>query len=180
MVATPHYHINNHDIDEFLNYREKSYQMLINNIDTNEYPKIIKGAEVMLTTELADIKDLHRLCIENTNYILLEMPYSYWTDWVYHAVYKINSEHNLIPIIAHIDRYITMMKNKDKISELLSLEVVAQINASAIIERSTQRASLKMIKQGIIHVIGSDAHDDKDKLSNIARHTGLSAKVKGR
>lgn len=179
VLATPHYYIDRHTIDDFLKRREDAYQKLSSFADLSKYPDIIKGAEVLLTSELCDTKDLHRLCIENTNYILIEMPYTYWSDWVYYSIYKIIAEHNLVPIIAHIERYIKLVNDKNKIEKLLNMDVMTQMNAYSIVERSSQREALKLVKNGSIHVIGSDAHNDTTRAPKIAEAFAIIRKKLG-
>lgn len=179
VVATPHYYMNENSIESFLEKRQESYQHLLDNIKESGFPAIRKGAEVLLTTELAESKDLYKLCIENTNYILIEMPYTYWADWVYYSIFKIILEHNLIPIIAHIDRYIKLVNDKSKISKLLYMDVISQINANSIIDRSTQKNTLNLLKEGYIQVIGSDAHNDTTRAPKIAEAFDIIRKKLG-
>ena len=116
--------------------------------------KIMKAAEVTLEVDLADDPDLPKLCIEGTNYILLEMPMNVkWTDWVYNAVYEISAKHHVRPLIAHIDRY-----EEKSLKKLLEMDVRPQINAAAFCSIFQRRRALKWVREGTVEFLCSDVH----------------------
>jgi len=77
VVSTSHYYAHNGSIDKFLQDRENSYSQLMHRLDGSRemYPDIILGAEVALTPELSKNEDLGKLCIGDSNAILIELPY---------------------------------------------------------------------------------------------------------
>lgn len=162
IVATPHFYKNSDNISEFLNRREKSYNELIsalklNNINVN----IIKAAEVTLQVDLLSVDDLFPLCIDKTNYMLLEMPMNVaWTSWHYDAVDEIINR-GVKPIIAHINRYSTFSLEK-----LFEKDVLFQINIEAFQSFISRKRILKFYNQGFVDLIGSDIHEQ----SNIYRY----------
>ena len=155
IVATPHFYLQQHrTVESFLTKREASYNKL-----AHAYTgpiQIVKAAEVALSYDLATLDQLEKLCIGDTNYILLEMPGQNWTYWVLDSIYKITSQKGLRPVIAHIDRYDPRM-----IAELTDLDVLFQLNASAMIPLISRRRYLGYLRSGLIHVIGSDVHSTK-------------------
>ena len=112
VVSTSHcYPKTEADIINFLNKRKSSYDVLcsgMESIDTS-LPHIHQGCEVNMLTDISDFENISTLCIENTNYILIEMPYSPWSDWMIDSVYKLILR-GLKPIMAHIDRYTSQNK----------------------------------------------------------------------
>jgi len=170
VIATPHFYLKDNTIEEFLARIDYAYNKLVKNIsEEDELPNILRGAEVLLTSEIADLEGLEKLCIEGTRYILIEMPYSYWSDWVYQSIDKIIVERNLIPIIAHVERYTPIIDDPNKMLRLLSFGVIAQINAPSIVEHKLRKLSLKLIENNMVHVIGSDAHNDTERAPNILK-----------
>lgn len=160
VVATPHFYYNKTDLEHFLRGRDKAYNKLMAAIsDDKTYPRILKGAEVLLTTDIPRMEGLEKLCIENTSYILIELPYTYWSDWVFRAVDEI-SMRGLKPIIAHIDRYSEKSKN---IYRVFDLRCMIQLNVDSLVSRRTKKKSLKYIKYGEIQLLGSDTHDEKHR-----------------
>ena len=69
-------------IQSFLEKRQLAYSQVSSAIqDSNElYPEIVLGCEVHLVHNLSTFPELPLLCIQNTDYILLEMPSSEWKD----------------------------------------------------------------------------------------------------
>ncbi len=159
IVATPHFYMDKDSVDTFIARRERSYEKLMNRIaddDDLKRIKIIKSAEVNLQVGLDDLEGLERLCIENTNYLLLEMPsQTTWTHWVYDSIYKIESKRGLKPIIAHVDRY-----KKDNVKSLADLSVPMQVNAEGVTGLFARRITKKFIKNGSICALGSDVHQN--------------------
>jgi len=180
VIATPHFYLKDNTIEEFLVKIDYAYNKLIKKIDVEDnLPHILRGAEVLLTSEIASLQDLEKLCIEGTRYILLEMPYTYWSDWVYQAIDKIIVERNLIPIIAHVERYTPIIDDPNKMLRLLSFGVIAQINAPSIVEHKLRKLSLKLIENNMVHVIGSDTHNDMERAPNILKAYEIISKKFG-
>ena len=151
IVATPHFYAQRHTVEEFLLRREYAFQTLEKENTTGV--SIVKAAEVTLTSELANLPRLEELCVENTPYILLELPNNSGAGWVYDAIYKIESSRGLKPIIAHIDRYPAAVQE-----ELLSMELMIQINAEAFTSIFKRGQYLKLFKNRMAHLLGSDVH----------------------
>ena len=106
VVSTSHcYPKTEADITNFLHKRKLSYDTLCGgtNSDDTSFPHIHQGCEVNMLTDISDYDNIAALCIENTEYILVEMPYSPWSDWMIDSIYKLTL-HGLKPIMAHIDR----------------------------------------------------------------------------
>ena len=161
VVATPHFYPDGPTPTEFVRIRSASYEKLMAYAKTSEeeLPLIKQGAEVLLCTETADLEDLRALAIEGTDYILIEMPYDNWQAWVYEAIERIQVKHQLIPIIAHVERYVPMHTDTDQIYNLLAMpNVLGQMNTRSIMNKATRRLCHKMLECGMVHVIGSDAH----------------------
>ena len=157
ILATPHYYRHRDNIKDFLARREHCYNKLTaamkeKNIDI----RIFKGAEVTLEVDLINDDYLRNLCIEGTNYLLLEMPSTKWTDWTYNAVYEIGVRHKVKPIIAHIDRY-----EEKQTKKLLEMGVLAQVNAVSICNIFTRRRIMNYLKNGQAEFLGSDVHNEK-------------------
>ena len=156
ILATPHYYQHSDSIAGFLKRREHCYRALMKGLKENGIEmRIVKGAEVTLEVDLANDPDLPKLCIEGTNYILLEMPMNIkWTDWVYNAVYEISAKHRVRPLIAHIDRY-----DEKALKKLLEMDVRPQINAAAFCSIFQRRRALKWVYNGTAQFLCSDVHN---------------------
>ena len=111
VVATPHFYAQHDSPRNFLDRRESAKSQLMEEISRQEgLPQLFVGAEVYYFSGMSESECLADLRIEDTNYILVEMPMAPWTDAMYEELYKIYAHRGLIPIIAHIDRYISPFK----------------------------------------------------------------------
>lgn len=154
IVATPHFYPDQETVSEFLSRREAAYRELVSN-DLGGI-RIVKAAEVQLASGIETLPELSELCIEGTDYILLEFPMEPFQDWQFHAVKEIARQRRLRPIIAHIDRY--SRKSREK---LLKLNVDIQINSSAFLHERKKRVQyLDLIAEDSVHILGSDTHGD--------------------
>jgi protein-tyrosine phosphatase len=167
VLLTPHLHPRlQEDIDTFIEKRDTLYNELAKD---SSLPKLVKACELQLTCDLTKFSGLDRLCIDNTKYILLEMPYTPWSDRTIENAYRLTLK-GYIPIIAHDERNIP--QNPELRNALYDLNVLIQVNASSFLPASHRRgkglsvvtASYKreierMMKLGLVHVIGTDMHN---------------------
>ncbi|MDF2568390.1 MAG: hypothetical protein K0R90_1846 [Oscillospiraceae bacterium] len=158
VLATPHFCLSHGEIAGFIEKRDAAYERLCLSMQGISSPTILRGAEVLLSTELSVQEDLDKLCIEGTHCILLEMPYSSWKPWMINVVDEIQNR-GFFPIMAHIERYFGFDGNKDFIEDLFSLDIAIQMNTGSIINRDTQKFALRLIKSELIDVLGTDTHN---------------------
>lgn len=159
IVSTSHcYPRNSEDIERFLIKREKSYNLLVNTAkrENIELPKIYLGSEVHLTCDITKFNNISKLCIADTCYMLVEMPYSKWTESMVDVVYRL-SLMGIKPIIAHAER--NKEQNSELLSSLYNLDVLIQINAESFADRKYKAFIDKMMKMKMVHLIGSDMHN---------------------
>ncbi len=166
VFATPHFYADVQTIDEFLKLRDESAKKLAKATKGGNYPEVKLGAEVLLNYELMTMENLDKLCIEGTNLLLLEMPYSVWSLSHLNCINQILASYNIVPVIAHIDRYL-YTHNPELINALLDMEVMIQCNADSLARITTRRKVLRMVKKGQIHFIGSDCHNTTNRKPNI-------------
>ena len=159
VVSTSHcYPCSSEDIDKFLDGRERAYSKLMDAIAASgaDVPEIRLGCEVHLTCDLTGFRDVERLCVDGTSYMLLEMPASKWTDNTIDNVYKLSIS-GIKPIIAHAERNIK--QNEDLLNSLYMLDILIQINAGSFGVPTLKKFIDKMMKNKMIHIIGTDMHN---------------------
>lgn len=161
VVATPHFKMTDksNSIDEFITKRNESYQKLKNEIDRQglDLPKIFLGAEVLLTMDFVEAKNKEKLCIENTNIMLIELPYYEWQSWILRMLSDLCNDNNIEPIIAHADRYVDFISS-DMFDKLFNLGYKTQVNAEFVDSKARIKRLKKWLKSGQICYIGSDSH----------------------
>ena len=173
VISTSHYYEWQEDINSFLSEREHAYETLKQGMErgNGEYPDIILGAEVSLTPDISKNKDLNKLCIGDSNAILIELPYSGYHNWIPYAIFEITSRHNLVPVLAHFERFCTSKKKLEQYEELLDLDVKIQINTESLLDRTSFKVVKYLAKRNAIDVIGSDADNMTSRKSTFAEGT---------
>lgn len=176
-IATSHFYLEKESPQDYIVRREEAYRRLILQMDSS-MPHIILGAEVFFFDEIGHRDDIEKLAIGQTPYILIEMPFSVWTNRTYNSLYNLIAKHGLIPIIAHIERYLER-QGTDRINRLMSMDVLIQMNASYLLNRSTKHKALAMLKKQKVHLLGSDCHNVDSRSPNLQEAYRLTEKKLG-
>lgn len=160
-IFTPHFYDHRQSYEDFIISRKKAFIELKNYCEINNetLPDFLIGAEVALSENTPFSDNLDKLCIEGTELLLLEIPYTPYVHWVPKAIYSIMYEKNVTPVIAHLDRYIESRGHRKVIEELIRMDIPIQINASAFLNRKTRKFIKKLIENDNMVVIGSDVHN---------------------
>lgn len=169
VVATPHFYAHKESIAQFLVRREKSMYRLEEQLYTCEplsVPQLILGAEVYYFTGISKVKGLEKLVMEGTNILLLEMPFTEWNSEMLREIEEIQSHRKLRIMIAHIERYMNIRKNRKYIEELFESDVLIQISTSALLDWRMKRRMIRLIRQKQVHALGSDAHNMRTRKPN--------------
>ncbi len=160
VVATPHFYIDEMEPKTFLKLRDESAAKLKLALkDVTARPKIALGAEFQFYSELYSLDCIEDFCISGTNYILVEMPFSPWTKYTYQALEHLYTARNIVPIIAHLDRYLEYQNDTETILKLKEAHVLIQINSSYFLNKSTKRKALNLFKKDAVNFIASDSHN---------------------
>ena len=157
MVASPHFYGTRDRVDTFLSRRRKAWEQLKSRMDA-DYPRVLLGAEVAFFPGISRADRLEMLRIEGTNCILLEMPFKPWSKDDVDEISQIYERHGYTIILAHIERYLAMRGNADYIEDLLEMSVSMQINAESLLDWRQRGKLIKMVKNGQVHLLGSDCH----------------------
>lgn len=165
VIATPHFYANNTSLQKFLTDRNKAY-LNIKEKNIISIPKIILGAEVAMFSRMDMAEDIKLLCIENTNVMLIEMPFRQWSDEDVRVLSNLLAQ-GIVPIIAHMERYLKYQKQKKYIENVLELPLYVQVNAESFESWRKQRVLLEMFKNGFAHLLGSDCHNVSDRKPNL-------------
>lgn len=186
VVATSHYY-SNESIHSFLKRRAQSASRLVQALQeriaeihrTREegknsgalsagvrIPHVVFGAEVAYRDSLVKNKELEKLCFGSSRYLLLEMPFTPWTDRTIRGVEEIENTWGITPIIAHIERYLDVA-DKDYIEALLDSDVLVQLNAGNFGSWRSARNAAKLIRNGSVQVLGTDSHNLEKRPPNM-------------
>ncbi len=165
IVVTPHFYGDNKDISLFINRREAMLEIMQDRVKKENavIPSIYTGAEVAYKDGISLFDNLRALCIQDTDYILLELPYSYWDDRVFAELNDILKNHGLVPIIAHVERYLNVNVDYKTYEKLFDLDIILQFNARSFCNLFSRRTLKEHIdlNNDLNVVLGSDCHDTR-------------------
>lgn len=156
VFATSHFYIQRDSLEGYLKRRSRAYSSLISSQPAIK--KIRLGAEVYLQKNIHKTRGLERLAIEDSRFILLELPYTAFNEWMLTEIKAISKEYGLIPVVAHLHRYGNWY-SASEINKVLNLDCVFQINADTFQTPTEAKLTLKMINEGYPLVFGSDTHN---------------------
>jgi len=169
VVATPHIYGNRDNLNRFLERRIRAEEKLRTALkDHPECPELVVGAEVHYFSGIGESEAISNLGIGASKYILIEMSHSPWTKTMYSELGKIYDKQGMIPIIAHIDRYISRFRARGILQKLAQLPVLLQANAEFFLDKRTASMAMRMLEAGKIHLLGSDCHNLTDRKPNLA------------
>ena len=127
--------------------------------------KIHLAAEVFYLPNLLDILNNPLVTIGKKKYMLLEFQSNIFPTNYDKELFKLQSK-GVSPIIAHPERYRFIRDDISILNDWIVKDYIIQIDAGSIIGhfgKNTKKLAIKMIKNGFVHIIGSDAHNNKKR-----------------
>lgn len=172
VVLTPHFYPQQESIEQFLARREDAVGRLRKAIDAEGtdaqgLPQLLVGAEVLWRSDLSDVEHLDRLCIEGTQNLLLELPFSLWSGQLINQLYDMIGQTGITPVIAHLERYLALQP-KALIEEILDIGIPVQISAEVLTHPLRRGGAMKLLKSGRAHLLASDCHDCTNRPPDLA------------
>ena len=115
------------------------------------------GAEVLAFAGLENLEQLSELTIDNTDTLLLELPYGSLPSDVEATVGKLIRKGYKI-LLAHAERYDAL-----DIEKLISLGAKVQLNASCLCKLFVKSVYMRWIREDVCVALGSDIHGVDEK-----------------
>lgn len=165
LITTPHF-----DMEQNIQNPDKLRELVA---EANEHAKkaapgitLYTGCEVLYSPGIIDAyKRGDILTLADSQYLLVEFyPRSPYRE-IEEGVSLITQE-GLVPVIAHVERYECLMKEYDRLCELMKMGAVMQMNSRSLLgKRFDKRVKLcrKMVQNGFIHFLGSDCHNEEER-----------------
>ena len=164
MIATPHFYPLRESAERFLRRREGAFAQLEK---TNDDFLILPGAEIRIEKRLSEIGLMSELTLAGSQYVLLELPYAPFREWMITEIYQIMYNFNLIPVLAHVERY-QKWYTRDEMRRILTIQdSILQINYEALQTRSTAKLAMELVQKSFPVIFGSDAHNTDDRPPNV-------------
>lgn len=178
IVLTPHYYSDSISYEDFVARRDNALHLLEKSLPPGS-PKLIPAAEVYITKYLLNNSNLDALKIGNTDYALIEHPFSCdFSQEIYDRLLSLNYDYGIKPILAHIERYPAFMDDADLLDSYIEMGCIAQVNISSFVDssRSLRKKLFKYLESGRIHLIGTDCHNLSSRKPDF--ETGVNAIIK--
>ena len=183
VVATPHFYAGDESPERFLQKRDAAETILRQAMkEEPDLPQLYVGTELYYFRGISRSEFLPQLTIQGTNCVLIEMPPAPWSEAMYRELLDIRERRGIIPIVAHMDRYLGTFRRYGIPERLGALPVLVQANTSFFLNAATARTAVKMLKKNQIQLLGSDCHnlttrqpDMGDALHRIYKKMGRKA-----
>lgn len=160
IILTPHYIINSYEQNaETLILLKDKLQQIINseNIKVNLHI----GMEVYITDNLVEILKQNKiLTLAGSKYLLMELPLNTNVQYLDMVIFKL-IEDNIIPIIAHPERYKFVQEDPSKVRELIESGCLIQSNIGSILGiygKKAKKTIKYLLKNDLINFIATDTH----------------------
>ncbi len=144
--------------------------------------RLVSGADIHMVSDfVAGLRSGHLLSLTNSRYVLVEPP---------HHIAPIGLEELLfgllvagyVPILTHPER-LAWIVHHSTIARLARGGVWMQVTAGSLagaFGRNAQYWACRMLDEGDVHILATDAHDIERRLPNLSEGRELAAKRVGR
>ena len=150
----------------FNNFKEEVKDIPIN---------LYLGNELYIDSELDTLLLNKEICsLNDSRYILVEFPFTKYKDEYDEYLYNLSLEYKVI--IAHPERYEYVLNDYNFVKRWLKEGYVLQCNQSSLDNKTTRKCMLKLIEQGRVSFICSDAHNEYRPLSLLDAYKTISKK----
>ncbi len=185
ICLTPHYYTDEISYEKYLEKRQIAFEKFKPFIPSDI--NIVLGSEVYVTDYLFNNDDISGITYGKSRYILTEFPYNITlSDQNLKQFYMLTQNYGLHPVIPHVERYNYLISHPETIEQLQEIGVIIQTNISRYannVSAFKRRKLLKYISQGLIDILGSDAHSlthsspvvYTEAIDNIAKKCGEHA-----
>jgi len=98
-------------------------------------------------------------------YILIEFPMYHRPEGADEVLFRLSAE-KFIPIVAHVERYMDILKRPQQVLKFIKYGGLLQVNGGSILGhfgKEIQKTALLLIENKLIHFIASDAHSLKSR-----------------
>lgn len=160
VIATSHFYPQSESIQSFLSRREEAVRELKREIEKdkeNRYPEVIPAAEVLLCDGMEHMEELSCLCIDGTAMLLLEMPFSEWSERTIDTLERLENRKDLDIVLAHVERY-----SAEQQDHILEMGYEVQVNSSFVRRFGARRSVRRFLKAEQVVALGSDIHGCKN------------------
>lgn len=123
--------------------------------------RVYPGQEIRINDKaIEELASGYNMSLNSSRYVLIEFPFNNLPFYVDNLMYELQLK-GYTPLIAHPERCKPIIKQPDKLFNLVEKGAIAQVTGSSVtgdLGDNLQETSLEMIRNHLVHIIGSDAH----------------------
>lgn len=128
------------------------------------------GCEFHANMEMIEMLQSGRgTTMADSRYILTEFSHAAPASYIRERLYSLIL-HGYMPVAAHVERYEAARRHIDFVGELIDMGALIQMNADSVIGAEgfgVRRFCHKLLKNGMVHFIGSDCHGTTRRIPKI-------------
>jgi len=136
---------------------------------------LVSGADVHVAPDLTSkLRNGEALSLNGSRYVLIEPPHHVLPPRTDDIFFNLLSA-GYIPILTHPERMSWIDRHYDMLEQLVRSGAWMQITAGAILGKFGSRPrdwSERMLKEGLVHIVASDAHDTVRRPPNLQEAFG--------
>jgi protein-tyrosine phosphatase len=144
--------------------------------------KLITGADAHIVPDFAGgLRSGHLLSLADTRYVLVELPHHVAPARLDNCFFDIALA-GFVPILTHPERCTWIKQHYDTIRRLAQTGVWMQITAGSLtgaFGSSARYWAERMLDEGLVHILATDAHDTKRRPPNLSIGRDLADKRVG-
>ena len=172
IIFTPHYKENFYEVK--VPEKEKIFNAVCENVKKDKLDiELFLGNEVYMASDDIEemLNDSKISTINNTKYLLFELPFNSMPLNLYDMIYEIQ-RWKMTPILAHPERYSFVQTNPELVYDLVERGVLMQQNYGSILGQYGKRAQIiakNMLQANLVHFLGSDVHRVDSVYKNVSK-----------
>ena len=169
MILTPHYRHGmfsypyDRITENFLRLREVAKEIGV---------VLFLGTEHHVNSMIIEYIENQRVrTLAGTQYVLAEYKHDTEFEYIAKSVQDL-LRNGYIPIIAHVERYLCLHQDLDRIDWLRDMGAMIQVNANAVLGMEGFKVkgfTKKLLKYGYVDFVASDSHDMKKRTNNLGK-----------
>jgi protein-tyrosine phosphatase len=171
ICATSHFIPGELELDKEVYFKRLSnleYLCSLKDVNIN----ILPAVELYIHPDLPRLyKEKKIWGINKTQYLLIELPMQQFPMYTEEVMYELRLQ-GAVPILAHPERNFRIMKEVALLENLVEQGMLAQVNAGSLLGiygKDIKEFAEHLVGRNLIHLVGSDAHDDIRRTTQISR-----------
>ena len=166
ICGTSHYYAFENSITSFCERRAMALRKLTEAMPKG-LPRIIPAAETAYFSGIGEHPGMERLCIQGSKTLMLEMPFTEWSDFHVEEVAALVLDRGFRVVLVHPERFCTSKGNRKKLRQMEELPVALQVNAGTLLHWRRRRLGLELLQEAPVPLLGSDCHNLTSRIPNL-------------